>query len=64
MRFYGNHPGTRQERPFRHGLRAPWPERWESMVRELQTRLVVYGPGSLLVEHQLGVMEREAESCS
>lgn len=58
-RFYGNHPGTVQARPFRNCRPATRQERLASMYRELARRVEIYGPDDPFVQAQRETIERE-----
>lgn len=60
-RFYGNHPGTLQDRPWRRVKPATHEERLASMRRELENRERVYGPGHFLTQMQREVIETEID---
>ncbi len=53
-RFYGNHPGTRQARGRRKVTPSTREERLESMSRELNNRIQIYGR-----DHWMTRMQRE-----
>lgn len=57
-RFWGNHPGTRQDRGFRKGKLATKEEVLASMLRELHRREEAYGSGHWLTERQRQAIAR------
>ena len=59
VRFYGDHPGTRQIRGRRRVKPASQEERLESMRRELATREHVYGPAHWMTQMQRDFIARE-----
>ena len=61
MRFYGNHPGTRQQRGRRKVKPATREERLASMRRELDRRLEMRPIDRDSVQAQLDAIAREKD---
>ena len=64
MRFFGNHPGTRQDRLHRRVKPATREERLASMREELEYRIKQYGPDHWLTEMQRQAIEREESNAN
>lgn len=63
-RFYGGHPGTRQDRSRRTVKPATPEERLESIRRELQKRMLTYGSGHPMVceqQHAIAMEKQQQE---
>lgn len=51
-RFFGNHPGTRQDRPFRRRKPMTQEEHLASLEKGLEWKIQAFGPDHWLTERQ------------